>query len=263
MRIPLLIFISISACFSGYSQHSAPTSDTLKKEKAPEVLTAGFFDVISNGQINASARFLKIYIGEPNRFYIPVSFYSGVSANSFEASQAGKKTNDHLINNFINPVTGIANISIEELHLFKKKNKRLTRTGFLYQVGERLLSGYKTGAATEPSTGKSVNFLNSYATGGFYLQTGAWDKNDLKNIGIFWISLRYIFSVTSGKQLGFIFPDIETNGIYHGYSFGWGVDINKLVNVKVIYYNYMKAPEISYGFPIYQFTFHYYMKPKD
>jgi hypothetical protein len=261
-RCVLLYFVFI---FPGLSaaQHDVSPADSNRKEKLPEVLTAGFFDVISNGQVNASARFLKIYIGEPERFYVPVSFYSGVSANSFEASTASRRSNDHLLNNFINPVTGIGNICIEELRLFRKKNSQLTRTGLLYQFGERVLSGYKTGPATEPSTGKSVNFLNSYLSGGFYLQTGAWDKNDLKNIGIFWLSLRYIFSMTSGKQLQFIFPDIETNGIYHGYSFGWGVDINKLVNLKVIYYKYLKAPEFGYGFPIYQFTFHYYMKNKE
>jgi hypothetical protein len=258
-----MIFTFLFLFLLTQSQTVIAQTDTAKKEKAPEVLTAGFFDVVSNGQINASARFLKIYIGEPNSFYIPVSFYSGVSANSFESAAASRKTNDHLVNNLINPVTGIANITIEELRIFRKKNDRLTKTGFLYQFGERVLSAYKTGAATDPSTGKSVNFLNSYIASGFYLQTGAWDRNDLKNIGTFWISLRYIFSVTSGKQLEFIFPDITTNGIYHGYSFGWGVDISKLVNLKVIYYNYVKSPEISYGFPIYQFTFQYYMKPKE
>lgn len=241
----------------------APTADSVRKERAPEVLTAGFFDVIGNGQVNASARFLKIYIGEPNRFYVPVSFYSGVSANSFESSATARRSNDQLVNNFINPVTGIANISVEELRLFKKKNSQLTRTGFSYQLGERILSGFKTGGPSDPSTGKSVNFLNTHLSAGFYLQTGAWDKNDLKNIGVFWLSLRYIFSITGGRQLEFIFPDINTNGIYHGYSFGWGVDINKLVNLKVIYYKYLKSPEFGNGFPIYQFTFHYYMKNKE
>jgi hypothetical protein len=54
-------------------------------------------------------------------------------------------------------------------------------------------------------------------------------------------------------------PDIETNGVYHGYSTGFGVQINNVVDIRAIYYKYSKAPEIDYGLPIYQFTFNYTM----
>ncbi|MEO6583936.1 MAG: hypothetical protein ABIO05_06410 [Ferruginibacter sp.] len=33
--------------------------------------------------------------------------------------------------------------------------------------------------------------------------------------------------------------------------------INNLVDIKSIYYKYVKAPEIDYGLPIYQFTYNY------
>ncbi|MBL0147076.1 MAG: hypothetical protein IPP48_16530 [Chitinophagaceae bacterium] len=55
-------------------------------------------------------------------------------------------------------------------------------------------------------------------------------------------------------------PDIETNGIYTGFSVGFGVEINNLVNLKAIYYKYTKASEIDYGLPIYQFSFNYSLK---
>ncbi|MBK7122604.1 MAG: hypothetical protein IPH68_07165 [Chitinophagaceae bacterium] len=55
-------------------------------------------------------------------------------------------------------------------------------------------------------------------------------------------------------------PDIMTTGFYHGYSIGFGVEINNLVNIKVIYYKYVKQPELDYSFPIYQFSFNYSLK---
>lgn len=62
------------------------------------------------------------------------------------------------------------------------------------------------------------------------------------------------------SQLREFLPTIETNGLYHGYSFAWGVEINKLVNIKVVYYKYTKRPEIDYSLPIYQFSFNYSLK---
>src|SRR5580765_7967745 len=58
---------------------------TTIKEQKPEIFTSGFIDIFNNGQVNASARFLRLYIGEPGRFALPLSFYSGVSSNNFES----------------------------------------------------------------------------------------------------------------------------------------------------------------------------------
>jgi hypothetical protein len=72
--------------------------------------------------------------------------------------------------------------------------------------------------------------------------------------------LRYIWIYTRPSQIKEFLPTIETNGLYHGYSIGWGVEINKLVNIKVLYYKYKKKPEIDYNLPIYQFSFNYSLK---
>ena len=57
-------------------------------------------------------------------------------------------------------------------------------------------------------------------------------------------------------------PTIETTGLYTGYSAGFGIEIDKVVNIKAIYYKYFKAPEIEYGLPIYQFSFNYSLENK-
>ncbi len=232
------------------------------KEYKPEIFTSGFIDIINSGQVNASARFIRLFIGEPGKFAIPLSIYSGVSSNNFANQQSPviNRSNDQLVTNFINPLSGLANISVDGVTFFKKKTEKVTKTGLLYHMGERILTGIRTGPVNDPNTGKPVNFLNSFSSLGLYLQTGAWERNNANNVGVAWFAFRYIGCYTSPVQLKEILPGIETNGIYHGYSLAWGVEINKLVNIKVVYYKYNKKPEINYYLPLYQFSFNYSMK---
>jgi hypothetical protein len=225
----------------------------------PEIFTNGFIDIINNGQVNASARFIRLFIGEPGKFGIPLSLYSGVSANNFQnQSIPGQISNDNLISAYINPLSGLVNVSCDGL-LYFKKTKNVTKPGIIYHFGERVLTGYRSGPVTDPQTGKPCNFLNSFATLGLYFQTAAWERSNAKNVGLFWLVIRYHACYTNPDQVKAFLPDISTNGIYTGNSLGIGVEINNLINLKVIYYRYIKKPEIDYLAPIYQFSFNYSM----
>ncbi|HEY6062815.1 MAG TPA: hypothetical protein VIV35_04350, partial [Chitinophagaceae bacterium] len=141
-----------------------------------------------------------------------------------------------------------------------KRSPKITKGGILYHTGVRILTGIRSGPITDPATGRPINFLNSFGSLGLYFQTGAWERNNAKNVGLFWFVPRYIGCYTYPGQLKEILPGIKTNGLYHGYSLGWGVEINNLVNIKVVYYKYIKKPEINYYLPIYQFSFNYSIK---
>ena len=257
----ILFCFLIAPIFAQKSDSLTKVSVSKQTPYKPEILTSGFFDIVNNGQINASARFIRLYIGEPGKFALPLSIYSGVSSNNFQNQQspAYNRGNEQLFTNFINPLSGLTNLSIDGVLFFNKKTK-LTRSGIIYHIGERILTGQKAGPVTGPYTVKPINFLNTFYVTGFYFQTGAWERNDAKNVGIFWLAFRYIWCYTRPTQLREFLPDIQTNGLYHGYSLGWGVEINKLVNIKVLYYKYKKKPEIDYSFPIYQFSFNYTLK---
>jgi hypothetical protein len=224
----------------------------------PEIFTNGFIDIMNNGQINASARFVRLLIGEPGKFAIPLSFYSGVSANNFQnlSVAGGLRSNDHLVSAYINPLNGLVNISSDGI-IFFKRAVTITRTGFLYHIGARILTGYKAGPVTDPQTGKPINFLNNFVTAGFYFQTGAWERDHIKNEGLFWLIIRYHLCYTRPEQINKFLPALYTNGVYTGVSFGFGIEVNNLVNIKAIYYQYIKRPEIDYTLPIYQFSFNY------
>lgn len=257
----LLLFI-ITVGFAQKPKDTVPKLVEKKQDLKPEIFTNGFIDIMNNGQVNASARFIRLYIGEPNKFAIPLSIYSGVSANNFQSQTSlgqANKSNDHLVNQYINPLSGMLNLSVDGVK-YLKKNTSVTKAGLLYHVGERILTGIRVGAITNPLTGKPHNFLNSFATTGLYFQTGAWERTNNKNMGVFWLAARYHFTYSNPKQIQEFLQNVQTNGIYNGYSVGFGIEINNLINLKAIYYKYTKAPENDYGLPIYQFSFNYSMK---
>ncbi len=265
MRYVILLYCLCLPVFLKSQQSSIIKNDsTIKKSKIlkPEIFTSGFIDIVNSGQISASARFVRLMIGEPNKFSLPLCIYGGVTNNSFQnQSYSGniQRSNDQLVTQFINPLTGLINISIEGVKYFKNTTT-ITKTALLYHIGERVLTGYKSGSNTTPSTGKPVNFVNSFSSLGFYFQTGAWEKNNVKNEGIFWIAAHYHLCYSSSSQIKEFLPTIATNGIYAGYSVGFGVEISNVINLKAIYYKYTKAPEIEYNLPIYQFSFNYSLK---
>ena len=74
--------------------------------------------------------------------------------------------------------------------------------------------------------------------------------------------IRHHICNSNPKNIKEFLAKVETNRIYTGYSIGFGIEIDNVVNIRAIYYKYIKAPEIEYGLPIYQFTFNYTMDNK-
>jgi hypothetical protein len=242
------------------------TTDTIigisKKQPKAEVLNAGFFDIMNSGQVSTSARVLRLVIGEPKKFSLPLCIYGGVSNSALSSSSYnnyGKQSNEHLINQFITPLSGLINFSIEGIKLLGS-SASISKWGFVYQIGDRVLTGVRSGSSNLLLLGKPYNFLNSYGVGGIYFQTGAWEKSNEKNMGICWLVLRGHLCYSRRAELKIFMPDIKTNGIYIGYSTGMGIDISSVVNMKLMYYKYIKAPEMNYSLPIYQFSINYSMK---
>src|SRR5689334_23065086 len=115
----ILLIIKWLLCFNSFSQTKDTTSRTLnrfsnpdleltstysinqttKNSFKPEIFTSGFIDIVNSGQVNASARFIRLYVGEPGKFAIPLSLYSGVSSNSFQNPTIIQRSNDVLVTN--------------------------------------------------------------------------------------------------------------------------------------------------------------------
>ena len=85
-------------------------------ENKAEVLKNGFIDILTNGDMQASARLLKLNIGNPNGFYMPFYIYTGASGNSLGENNL----NQTLISNLLNPIGGSLNLSFNGLQQLVK-----------------------------------------------------------------------------------------------------------------------------------------------
>ena len=248
-------------------QVAASPGDTLLRKVAPaktDFFNAGFIDLVSSGQVSAAARLIRLMVGEPGKWAIPLTVYGGVSNAAFPQQNTlpYNRSNEHLVAQFITPLSGLLNFSVEGLQRFPL-TKGYTQWGFLYQLGERILTGTRVTSFANPFGGRPHNFLNSYAVGGLYFQTGAWERDRNGQLGICWLSARMHVCYTDPKQLAVFLEGEKTNGVYMGYSLGFGIEISYLVHIKAIYYRYTKAPESAYGLPLYQFSFNYALQGKN
>ncbi len=226
---------------------------TSTQPKKPELFNSGFIDFQNSGQMNASARVFKIYIGEPKKFMLPISIYSGVSGNNPNSGNTTSKGSEQMILGLINPMSGIFNLSTDNTFRFKKNTKSITGISFVYQLGEKMITGQQT------FTLKSFNFFSTYANSGLLFQTGAWEKDKEKNMGVFWLLFRFhVVNISNTFQKLSGYP--PNNNFFKGFSIGTGIEINNVLNIKSYYYRYINPGADIFDIPIFQLTFNYSMK---
>lgn len=226
------------------------TTSPLKK---PELFNSGFIDFQNSGQVNASARVFKLYIGEPKKIMVPLSVYSGVSGNNINTGNTTSKGSEQMILGLINPMSGIFNVSTDNIIRLGKRGKSITGFSLIYQLGEKMITG------NQAITLKSFSFFSTYANTGILFKTGAWEKDKEKNMGTFWLLLRFHLVQTSNsfQKLSGYPPNSK---IFKGYSIGIGIEINNVLNIKTYYYRYINAGASIFDIPIFQLTFNYNMK---
>lgn len=235
-----------------YPKYVALGSDSLNSKKSPlEFFEKGSIDVFSNGYMQGTAQMLKINIGEPNKFYIPVYFLIGSPSDGISNK---KNSQDNTVASLLNPIGGIFNASIRGRNsIFQTGEKTLLTVS--YQVSAKFITGRD-----------SLNNNNFFGTGygniGFLFQTGAWEAEDQKNMGTFWIQVQATasnaFNTTSFKD---VFGDSLKDNYFYGYSFDLGVEINKVINLKVGMYQYINNQQIdAIKNPIWKFSLDYRLK---
>lgn len=220
------------------------------KSQKPEILTGGFIDIIQNGQMNASARLFRLFIGEPGKFQVPVSLYTGVSANNLSYN----RQNDELLLNLINPGSGIFSLSFDGNNTIIGKKQKFTSLQIQYQAGFRFLSFYNRNSQ------KNLSFFNSINGFGFTFITGAWERNKPGNMGIFWLNIRALFSGNPEMILKEILGQPAPGKLF-GCSAGLGMEISQALNVKIFYFRFLSNKDIpAFTQPFLQLSFNYSLK---
>jgi len=216
----------------------------------PEILSGGFIDIVQNGQMNASARLFRLYIGEPGKFQVPVSVYTGVSANGF----SNNPQNQDFVLTLINPGSGIFNMSFDGNNKLLGLKGKITTLQLQYQAGFRFLNIYNKNIF------KNTTFFNTIGGVGLTFVTGAWERNKANNIGVFWLNLRALYSNNPPSVLNdiFLIPVIQN---LLAYSAGMGIEISQSLNVKVFYFHFLNNRDITaFTQPFLQLSFNYSLR---
>jgi hypothetical protein len=213
----------------------------------PEIFSGGFIDIVQNGQMNTSARLFRLYIGEPGKWQLPVSIYSGVSANQFSMY----RENEDIIAGIINPGAGFFNMSLDGHHHLFGRKAGTTTLQLQYKSAFRFLSAFDTNLY------RNTSFYNLITGLGFSLLTGAWEKNKMENLGVFWLNLRALYSANPKPALKNLLGTGISPGIW-GYSIGMGIDISQALNIRAFYFRVLNNLSFaSFREPVLQLSFNY------
>ena len=153
------------------------------------VFERGFLELLSDGQAQASAQVLRVCIGEPGMFTIPVYFLAGTSGGAVGSPRAKGATAAELLN----PIGGNLSASVAgDVRL--RRWGRYTSLGLAYHLAGRYLHARDTSESGVPLFAGS-----GYV--GLRFQTGAWDLADPANAGIAWAQVTLAASAASGARL--------------------------------------------------------------
>lgn len=220
-------------------------------QKKVEVLNRGSFDFFTNGKMQGTAQLLKVNIGEPSGFYIPLYLFLGASGDGFGSSEL----NENTAANLLNPLGGLLNGTFNgRNNLFR--TGEMTSLKFSYQLSGKLIN------AQDSLTGDSKFMGAGYANLGLYFQTGAWEPDMEGNMGIFWIQAKLTGALSfDDARLREVFGNTAIDNYFYGYSVDLGLEINNRINLKAGVYQYLNNQTIGlFDKPVFKFALDYNLK---
>jgi hypothetical protein len=180
----------------------------------------GFLDLLSDGQAHASAQLVRLCIGEPGRFTVPLYFVAGTSGGAAGSPSAQEATAADLLN----PIGGNVSVSFTGGGDLARWGD-YTTVGFAYHAGGRYLHARDT-------TDSGVPLYVGSAHVGIRAQTGAWDLASPATAGIAWLQVTLAATAASQEGLRRVFGP-AAGSTTASLSVDLGVDIAGRVNAKV------------------------------
>ena len=107
-----------------------------------------------------------------------------------------EKQEQDFVSNLINPGAGIFNFSFDGSNRLAGYEEGYTSLRLQYQAGFRFLSYYNSLFLPRNTT-----IFNMIAGLGLTFITGAWEKSKTSNLGLFWLNLRGLYSVSSSYAI--------------------------------------------------------------
>ena len=224
--------------------------DSLKQPGKPSgarhpstIFTGGTLDILQGGQMNASARLFRLYLGRPGQKGVPLSISTGVMAGAL----AGYPLQDEGVSSLVNPAAGLLNMRVDGDHRIRKREDLRVHA----QGAVRVLNLF------DPALFVNYRFVNALVGAGLVYSTGAWEEGREKDAGICWCSVRVFASANPAT----LFSDyLRTNffPLLTGCMAGMGVDLSERLQVRASYFRFCNAQEAAvFRQPVIQLSFNY------
>ena len=195
-------------------------------EKNLELFGKGLLDYGFAGQVQASAQALKINIGEPKGFYLPVYLLVGATNGDIGSEKINKST----VLSMINSTGGLMNLSTNFYAKLYASESAITSLRFTSQLGAKLVTGRDS--LTNDGQIRPMGFFE----GGLVFQTGAWEADaGYEEGGIFWVQARYAIMSMAKDDLKSYFGE-KVDQLPSGPKLELGILIKNKVNIKLSYF---------------------------
>jgi hypothetical protein len=204
-----------------------------------EMLNAGTLDITQTLQMTAATRLLKVCIGEPGKWNIPVSLYTSVSANNMGTATRPEVFTAHLVN----PFSGMLGLGLNDWVQVAGKPQNSTAIKFRYQGMIRYL----------PIPGeqqkKNGGVFSSIVMPGIVFTTGAWEAGKENNNGVFWLEISGYWVYAPPQTLRQLYTEQVTQNMFF-YAVCSGISITRVLYCKLQWHRSinnraLKPPQIQ------------------
>ena len=193
---------------------SLPDSGNVcRQDNRVTTLERGLLDMTSQGQAQASAQLVRICIGEPDGFALPLYFLAGAAGEAAGDAKSGEATASTLLN----PLGGNLALAANDDYAFLRWGAH-TFVRFSYTLAARYLH-------MTDSSGAGVPLVVGTGSIGLRLQTAAWAPTDQsEGVGTAWVQVAAAADLASQARLARIFGPNAPN---------WAFSLNIDLGIKV------------------------------
>lgn len=235
-----------------YLNETKSLQEEKTEENKIEILGRGFLDLFSNGRMQGTAQIIKLKIGEPNAFHVPVYLLIGASGEGLGT----QGLNENTVTNLLNPIGGLINLTINNSNSIYTSKSGITSIKFAYQISGKLINA-------QDFISSQTRYLGAgYGNMGLFFQTGAWEAEKDNNLGVFWMQIKATSSLGINEDsYRMAFGEHFRNNLLFGYSADFGIEIDSRVNMKVGIYRFINNQEIDlFNNTLYKFSIDYNLR---
>ena len=196
--VTLTAWLACILCsFHAYANHNIAVRDSIPNEEefddpvlSPHMslFENGGLNINSQGQFRSSAEIIKVYLGNPEKFYLP--FYLTLSASA-EVLKKESDINALLVSDLMMQKGGFINFGLENESTLIGLDED-TRIDIYYLIGAKSISG------PDLESQSQIQYFSFVQSLGLSFTALAWNPSNLDKQGKIWI--RSYFSVSQNPE---------------------------------------------------------------